>query len=278
MFQTFLTGLREGLEAALVVGILVAYLVKSQRRHLLRAVWAGVGIAVGLSALTYLVLTFTSGSLDDEAAEAFAGVTSVVAVAFVTWMVFWMRSQAHQMRGELQSKLDRAAALGAGAVALTAFLSVGREGLETALFLAVNIDAVGSGAGPRLTALLGIGLSALLGYLIYRRAVVLDLGKFFKVTGVALVVIAAGVLAYGVHELQEVGWLPGEDALAWNISDAFDRDGWYGTLVEGTVNFRPKMSVLEVVAYVGYLVPVLALFLRRPRTGARPAAGIAAAS
>lgn len=265
MFQTFLTGLREGLEAALVVGILVAYLVKSERRHLLRAVGVGVGVAIGLSALVYLVLTITSGSLDDEAAEAFAGVTSVIAVAFVTWMVFWMRSQAHLMRGELHSKLDRAAALGAGAVALTSFLAVGREGLETALFLAVNIDAVGSGAGPRLTALLGIGLSALLGYLIYRRAVVLDLGKFFKVTGVALVVIAAGVLAYGVHELQEVGWLPGEDAIAWDISGTFDGDGWYGTLVEGTVNFRPKMSVLEVATYLAYLLPVMVLFLRRPR-------------
>ncbi|MFM2182325.1 MAG: hypothetical protein RJB61_619 [Actinomycetota bacterium] len=264
MFQTFLTGLREALEAALIIGILVAYLVRSERRHLLRAVWAGVGAAVGLSLVVYLTLLSASDWLDDEAAEAFAGITSILAVALVTWMVFWMRSQAHMMKAELQGRLDRAAAVGAGAVALTSFLAVGREGLETALFLSANDGAVGSGVGPRLTALLGIGTAVVLGVLLYRRAVAIDLAKFFKVTGIALVVIAAGVLAYGVHELQEVGVLPGEDALAWNLQ-SFDRDGWYGTLLEGTVNFRPAMSVLEVIAYAAYLVPVMVLFLRPVR-------------
>ena len=268
MFQTFLTGLREALEAALIIGILVAYLVRSERRHLLRAVWAGVGVAVGLSLVVYLTLLSASDWLDDEAAEAFAGITSILAVALVTWMVFWMRSQAHMMKADLQGRLDRAAAVGAGAVALTSFLAVGREGLETALFLSANDGAVGSGVGPRLTAVLGIGTAVVLGVLLYRRAVAIDLAKFFKVTGIALVVIAAGVLAYGVHELQEVGVLPGEDALAWNLQ-SFDRDGWYGTLLEGTVNFRPAMSVLEVIAYAAYLVPVMVLFLRPVRRVAR---------
>jgi len=264
MFQTFLTGLREALEAALIIGILVAYLVRSERRHLLRAVWAGVGVAVGLSLVVYLTLLSASDWLDDEAAEAFAGITSILAVALVTWMVFWMRSQAHMMKADLQGRLDRAAAVGAGAVALTSFLAVGREGLETALFLSANDGAVGSGVGPRLTAVLGIGTAVVVGVLLYRRAVAIDLAKFFRVTGIALVVIAAGVLAYGVHELQEVGVLPGDDTLAWNLQ-SFDRDGWYGTLLEGTVNFRPAMSVLEVIAYAAYLVPVMALFLRPVR-------------
>ena len=264
MFQTFLTGLREALEAALIIGILVAYLVRSERRHLLRAVWAGVGVAVGLSLVVYLTLLSASDWLDDEAAEAFAGITSILAVALVTWMVFWMRSQAHMMKADLQGRLDRAAAVGAGAVALTSFLAVGREGLETALFLSANDGAVGSGVGPRLTAVLGIGTAVVVGVLLYRRAVAIDLAKFFRVTGIALVVIAAGVLAYGVHELQEVGVLPGDDTLAWNLQ-SFDRDGWYGTLLEGTVNFRPAMSVLEVIAYAAYLVPVMVLFLRPVR-------------
>lgn len=264
MFQTFLTGLREALEAALIIGILVAYLVRSERRHLLRAVWAGVGVAVGLSLVVYLTLLSATDWLDDEAAEAFAGITSILAVALVTWMVFWMRSQAHMMKADLQGRLDRAAAVGAGAVALTSFLAVGREGLETALFLSANDGAVGSGVGPRLTAVLGIGTAVVVGVLLYRRAVAIDLAKFFRVTGIALVVIAAGVLAYGVHELQEVGVLPGDDTLAWNLQ-SFDRDGWYGTLLEGTVNFRPAMSVLEVIAYAAYLVPVMALFLRPVR-------------
>jgi len=264
MFQTFLTGLREALEAALIIGILVAYLVRSERRHLLRAVWAGVGVAVGLSLVVYLTLLSASDWLDDEAAEAFAGITSILAVALVTWMVFWMRSQAHMMKADLQGRLDRAAAVGAGAVALTSFLAVGREGLETALFLSANDGAVGSGVGPRLTAVLGIGTAVVIGVLLYRRAIAIDLAKFFRATGIALVVIAAGVLAYGVHELQEVGVLPGDDTLAWNLQ-SFDRDGWYGTLLEGTVNFRPAMSVLEVIAYAAYLVPVMALFLRPVR-------------
>lgn len=274
MFQTFLTGLREALEAALIIGILVAYLVRSDRRHLLRAVWTGVGVAVGLSLVVYLTLVTASDWLDDEAAEAFAGITSLLAVALVTWMVFWMRAQAHTMKAELQGRLDRAAALGAGAVALTSFLAVGREGLETALFLSANDGAVGSGVGPRLTALLGIATAMVLGVLLYRRAVTIDLAAFFKVTGVALVVIAAGVLAYGIHELQEVGALPGEDALAWNLQ-SFDRDGWYGTLLEGTVNFRPAMSVLEVIAYAAYLAPVMALFLRPIRRVAHVARPVA---
>lgn len=261
MFQTFLTGVREALEAALIVGILVAYLVRSDRRPLLRAVWVGVGTAVALSAMVYVTLLAAADWLDDEAAEAFAGITSLLAVGLVTWMVFWMRAQAHTMKAELHGRLDRAAGIGTGAVALTAFLAVGREGLEMALFLSANEGAVGSGVGPRLTALLGIAVAIVIGVLVYRRAVSIDLGRFFRLTGIALVVIAAGVLAYGVHELQEVGFIPGEDLTAWNIT-SFDPDGWYGTLLEGTVNFRPRMSVLEVLAYVAYLVPVMVLFLR----------------
>ncbi|MFZ9628217.1 MAG: iron uptake transporter permease EfeU [Ilumatobacteraceae bacterium] len=261
MFQTFLTGLREALEAALIVGILVAYLQRSGRQHLLRPLWIGVAAAIALSTVAYVALSISAGWLDDEIEEAFAGITSVVAVGLVTWMVFWMRTQARHMTAELHGRLDRAAALGAGAVALTGFLAVGREGLETALFLSANEDAVGSGVAPRLTALAGIALAVVLGYLIYRRAVAINLARFFRITGAALVVIAAGVLAYGVHELQEVGVLPGEDSLAWNLT-GFSRDSWYGTLLEGTINFRPKMSILEIVAYLGYLVPVMALFLR----------------
>lgn len=261
MFQTFLTGLREALEAALIVGILVAYLQRSGRTHLLRPLWLGVIGAIALSAIAYLALSLSTGVLDDEVEEAFAGITSVVAVGLVTWMVFWMRTQSRHIASELHGRLDRAAALGAGAVALTGFLAVGREGLETALFLSANEDAVGSGAAPRLTALLGIAVAVVLGYLIYRRAVAINLAKFFRITGAALVVIAAGVLAYGVHELQEVGALPGEDALAWNLTH-FASDSWYATLLEGTINFRPKMSVLEVIVYVAYLVPVMFLFLR----------------
>jgi len=273
MLQTYLTGLREGLEASLVVGILVAYLVKASRKDQLPAVWIGVGMAVALSLGVGALLTFTSRSLSFEAQEAFGGLMSIVAVGFVTWMVFWMKAQAHAMKYELNAKMERAVAMGGFAVALAAFLAVGREGLETALFLWPTIQATGSGVAPTLGAFLGIATAVVIGYLIYRRAVTLNLAVFFKVTGVALIVIAAGVLAYGVHDLQEAGILPGLNNLAFDFSEQIPPTSWYGTLLKGTLNISPATTWLELITYLGYLVPVLMLFLR-PRpvpVGARAA-------
>lgn len=266
MFSNFLIGLREGLEASLIVGILVAYLVKTGRTEHLRAIWIGVGIAVVGSLGFAAVLEFTSRSLSDEAEEAFAGIMSLLTVVFLTWMIFWMRRTAHTIKGELHGKMDSALDVGGVALALLALVAVGREGLETAMFLWTNDQAVSGAGHPAIGGLLGIAVSIVIGYLIYERAVNFNLSTFFLITGVLLIVVAAGVLSYAVHEFQELGWLPGEDSIAISMPSWYDEEAWYGTLLRGLFNFRASLSVLQVVAWFAYLVPVMALFLR----GARP--------
>ncbi|MGZ4677066.1 MAG: iron uptake transporter permease EfeU [Acidimicrobiia bacterium] len=262
MFSNFLIGLREGLEAALVVGILVAYLVKLGRRDSLLPIWIGVGAAVAISLAFGAVLTFTSQSLSFKAQEAFGGFMSIIAVGFVTWMVFWMRRAAKSMKSELHHRLDTALAMGTGALVLTAFIAVGREGLETALFLWTNAQATGSSAQPLVGAVLGLTSAVVLGYLIYRRAVAIDLGKFFTWTGVALIVVAAGVLAYAVHDLWEAGIVNFGAGTAWDITSWYSVTSWYGTLLKGVFNFSPDPLVIEVVVWWAYLVPAMFFFTR----------------
>ncbi len=271
MFQTFLTGLREGLEASLVIGIVVAYLVKIGRTDRLSAVWVGVGVACALSLLVGALLTFTSQSLTFEAQEMFGGVMSIFAVALVTSMVFWMKRNAHRLKGDLQGRLDSAVGVSWFSVVVLAFITVGREGLETALFLWPTIEANGSGAGPTVGAVLGIALAVVLGRMVYRRSVHLNLETFFRYTGIALVIIAAGVLAYGVHDLQEAAVLPGLNSLAFDVSEQVPPSSWYGTLLKGTINFSPATTWLEACVYVGYLVPVMWLFLRPARKSVQSA-------
>ncbi len=261
MLQTFLTGLREGLEAALVASILLSFLVRSGHRERIPALWMGVGAAIVISFGFGALLHFTSASMSFEAQETFAGVLSIVAVGFVTWMVFWMRRASRTLKGELQDKMSAAVELGAFGVFVAALLAVGREGLETALFLYPTFQAQGSGAGPAIGAVLGLGTAVLVGVLLYRGVVSMNLAVFFKFTGAALIVIAAGVLAYGVHDLQEAGVLPGIDNLAWNV-EGWQITSWYGALLKGIFNLGPQMTVLEVITYVAYLVPTMFLFLR----------------
>jgi high-affinity iron transporter len=278
VLQTFLTGLREGLEASLVIGIIVAYLVKIGRRDRLSAVWAGVGVACALSLGVGALLTFTSHSLTFEAQETFGGVMSILAVVLVTSMVFWMKRNSHRLKGDLQARLDGVVGLGWFSVLAMAFITVGREGLETALFLWPTVEAAGSGWGPVFGAVLGIALAVVLGVLVYRRSVHLDLALFFRITGAALVVIAAGVLAYGIHDLQEAGVLPGLTSLAFDVSEQVPPSSWYGTVLKGTLNFSPATTWLEAAVYAGYLAPVMWLFLRRPGAPATPPAPVLAPS
>ena len=277
---TFLIGLREGLEASLVVGILVAYLVKTGRREHLKPLWTGVGIAIVVSISFGAVLQFTSASMSFEAQERFGGFASLVAVGFVTWMVFWMRRTARFLKTELQQKVDAALLMGTAALALTAFIAVGREGLETALFIWTAVQSTGSGATPVIGATLGITTAVVLGYLLYRRAVMINLAKFFTWTGAGLVVVAAGVLAYGVHDLQEARFLPGLRDLAFDDSDTVDINTWYGALLKAIFNFSPATTRLEAAAWLLYAVPVMALFLvgARRRSTTTPAAPSRAAA
>ena len=280
MLGNYLIGLREGLEAALVVSILVAYLVRVERRDRLPAVAGGVGLAIGVSAGFGALLAYTSTTLlrTFAAQEAFGGTLSIIAVVFVTWMVFWMRRTARSLKTELTGRLEAALVLGAAAVGVTAFIAVAREGLETALFFWSAVQAAGSTTAPVTGFSLGIVTAVVLAWLLYRRSVRLDLARFFTWTGAGLVVVAAGVLAYGVHDLQEASWLPGLSSLAFDVSTLVPPDSWYGTLLKGTINFTPQTTVLQAVVWLCYVIPVLALFLRRrPSPTPRPIPADAAA-
>ena len=272
MLANYLIGLREGLEATLVVSILVAYLVKTGHRDRLRPIWLGVAAAIAVSLAFGALLTFTSNNLSFEAQERFGGLMSIVAVVFVTWMIFWMRRTARFLKTELQGKLDAALLMGTFALTLTAFIAVAREGLETSLFIWAAAQSAGSGASPIVGATLGIATAVVLGYLLYRRAVTINLAKFFTWTGAGLIIVAGGVLAYGVHDLQEARDLPGLNSLAFDVSNAVPPDSWYGTLLKGIFNFSPATTWLEAAAWLLYVVPVMVLFFRPARTAsAQPA-------
>ena len=271
MTANFLIGLREGLEATLVVVLLMAYLVKTGRRALLPRLWAGVGIAVAVSVAFGALLTFGPRGLTFEAQEAIGGSLSIAAVGLVTWMVFWMARTAKTLGSDLKSQVERVAeGAGWGLVAVAA-LAVGREGLETALFLWAAAQSSGETTTPLVGALLGLAVAAGLGYLLHRGVLKVNLSRFFSWTGVALIVIAAGVLAYGMHDLQEAAILPGLHSLAFDVSAPVPPSSWYGTLLKGTLNFSPATTWLEAGAWLLYVVPVLFFYLRANRVAAPPA-------
>jgi len=266
MLSTFLIALREGLEAALIVGILVAYVVKTDRRQLLTPIWTGVGIALAASFALGGFLSFTSAELSERGEQFFAGTTSFVAVGLVTWMVFWMKRVARTLKDDLHGKVDTALSAGPLALAAAAFFAVAREGLETALFVYTNFKTVAATSGASIGLVAGLAVAVILGYLIYNRSIKLNLSKFFTVTGVALIIVAAGVLSYGVHEYQELGWLPGVSSYAWDISAVMAKDSIAGTLLAGTVGFDVNTSWVQLALWATYLGLVLRLYTRPART------------
>jgi high-affinity iron transporter len=272
---SYLIGLREGLEATLVVSILVAYLVRSGRRRQLLPLWAGVAGAVALSVLVGALLTYTETALlaDYRSRELFEAITSVLAVGLVTWMVFWMRRTARRLKGELTGRLEAAIGVGSLAVAGIAFLSVVREGLETTLLFYAAAQGATTTTTPLVAISAGVLTAVVIGAGLYAGAIRIDLSRFFTVSGVLLVFVAAGILKYGVHDFQEAGVLPGLDVLAFDVSGVLDPTSWYGATIAGMFNVTAAPTVLETVAYVAYLLPVLAAFLwpaRTPAAAPRP--------
>ena len=273
MFANFLIGLREGLEAALVVGILLAYIHKSGRHELAPRIWSGVGIAIAVSLAFGALLTYGPRSLSFRAQELIGGTLSIIAVGFVTWMIFWMARTARSLRGDLEHRIDAAVDAGGGALVLVAVLAVGREGLETALFLWAAAQATGSSTQPLIGATLGLAVAVLFGVAIYRGALKLNMARFFTWTGALLVLVAGGVLAYGIHDLQEADILPGLNRLAFDVSSTIRPGTWLATLLKGTFNFSPTTTWLEAGAWLLYVVPVMTAFImlmrRRPNAPAR---------
>jgi high-affinity iron transporter len=284
-----LIGLREGLEAGLVVTILLAAVRKTAAAQAQRdgkarvataPIWLGVLAAVTLAGAFAAVLTFSVSVLSSSGQEAVGGILSVFAVGLVTAMIFWMRRTAATLSAHLRGEVARAAAIGTGALTITAFLAVGREGLETTLFLWTAARASGQTAGPLVGAGIGIAAAVTLCWLLYRRAVHLNVGVFFNRTAIALIVIAAGVLAYGLGDLQDANLLPGHAWIAFDLTAHIDPTSWWASIITGITELSPKMTVLQVAAYLAYLVVVIPAFVaagRAVRPAATPATPILAA-
>lgn len=269
----FLIGLREGLDAALVVGILLAYIRKTQRTHLLAPMWAGVSVAVLLSLSFGALLTFGPQTLTFEAQEAIGGSLSIISVGFVTWMIFWMAENARMLSDELKGKLD-AVQTSVWAVVLLAALSVGCEGLETTLFIWSAIRTAGQEANaiPMLGALVGIAIAVVRAWGMMRGMMRINLSRFFTITGAFLVIVAAGVLSYGIHDLQEAAILPGLNNIAFESYRYIDPSSFVGTLLKAVFNLSSTTTWLEAGAWILYVGIVMPLFIRAQRPGLKASA------
>ncbi len=265
MLANVLIGLREGLEAGLVVGILVAYLRKIERSDVLPRLWTGVAGAIALSLGVGAILTFGPYGLSFQAQEILGGVLSIIAVGMVTWMTFWMARHARGLGRELHADVDRA--VGGSALALVGLgvVSVGREGVETALFVWASVNAGADAVLGTVGAFLGILIAVVISYLIYRGFVRINLSRFFFWTGIFLIVVAAGVLAYGVRDLQEAGVVPGISVIAFSLANVVPPTSWYATVLAGIFNFTPEPTAAQVVVWVAYIAVTLVLFLRVSR-------------
>ena len=257
MASTFLIALREGLEAALIIGILLAYVKRTERSRARTLIWSGVTLAIVASFGFGAFLSFTSKELSPKGEMVFAGTTSIVATFFVTFMVFWMKRTARTIKSELENKVDQALPLGGIALVAAAFFSVVREGLETALFIFSNFKTVSQNSAPSAGLTLGLLAAVILGVAIYRRSIRINLSKFFLVTGTALLVVAGGVLANGVKEFQDFGLLPGADAYAWNWNNP---NNVIESFLSGTIGISTTTTWVQLFVWVLYLGLILPLF------------------
>ncbi|NQX11323.1 FTR1 family protein [Microbacteriaceae bacterium VKM Ac-2855] len=275
MLANYLIGLREGLEAGLVVGILIAYLTKIGRRDVLPRLRLGIAAAIVLSLGIGAILTWGPYGLSFQAQEIIGGGLSIVAAAMVTWMIFWMGSNAKSLKHDLQSKLDAVVTGSALGIVALGFISVGREGIETALFVWATVTSTGNAALGTLGATLGILTSVVIAFLIYRGFVRIDLARFFTWTGGFLIVVVAGVLAYGIHDLQEAGVIPGIGTPLFSMGGL---PSWLVALLGGVFNFTPEPTAAQFFAWLAYLVIVGALFVRQVRSPGRIAPVAASAA
>lgn len=268
-----LTGLREGVEAALIVSIILAYLAKTGNARHFGKIWLGAGAAVALSVVIGLVLFNTIGSFTEPAEQIFEGFAMVIAAGVVTWMLFWMRRVASNIKGELHAGVDRALVEGGlFGLAILAFTAVIREGIETALFLLGQATAAGTQASSTLVgAIIGLLIAVVIGYGLYRGARVINLRTFFQWTGIALIFIAAGLLSHGIHEFIEAGWITFGTSTAFDISGILPHEpeagalGVVGSILRALVGYTSTPEWITFVGWLGYIVAVLYLYTRPMR-------------
>ena len=265
-----LTGLREGVEAALIVSIILAYLAKTGNARHFGKIWLGAGAAVVLSVAVGLMLFVTIGGFEEPAEQIFEGFAMLIAAGVVTWMLFWMRRTAANIKGQLQAGVDRALLEGGiFGLSILAFTAVIREGIETALFLMGQATAAGTQASSTLVgAVIGLAIAVGIGYALYRGARVINLRTFFTWTGIALIFIAAGLLSHAVHEFVEAGWITFGTATAFDISAILPHDpeagalGVVGSILRALVGYTSTPEWITFVVWLGYLVVVLYLYTR----------------
>ena len=270
----FLTGLREGVEAALIVGIILAYLAQTGNRHHFGKIWAGTVTAIGVSLALGVTLFLTLGGFEEPYEQLFEAAAMFLAAGVLTWMLFWMRRQARMVKGELQAAVDRVLSSGsAWGLAILAFTAVIREGIETSLFLFGQVTAAEANASSVLVgAVFGLAIAAVLGYLIYVGARRINYATFFRLTGLALIFIAAGLLSHAVHELVEVGWITFGTQTAFDISGILPHEGnVLGEFLRALLGYTSTPEVITLAVYLLYLVPVLYLYLRPVPVAVTPA-------
>ena len=276
-FGGLVTGLREGVEAALIVSIVMAYLAKTGNAREFPRIWLGVGIALAVSIAAGAILFLTIGGLPEPYEQIFEGITLLLAATVVTWMLFWMRRQSAAVKSDLHDRLDRVLSDGgAWGLAVLAFTAVIREGIETSLFLVGQVTAAShdgdSGSVAVLAgALTGLALAAALGYGFYRGSRRLNLGTFFRWTGIVLVFLAAGLVGSAVHEFVEIGAIPFGTQTAFDVSAILPHDSGIGQFLAALLGYTSQPEVIRLVVQLAYLVIVLALYLRPMASqGGRP--------
>ena len=271
MGATFVIALREGIEAVLIVSIVLAYLKQLGATDRDRLVWWGAIVAVPLSVGVGTAVFVAGAEFEGSAEQIFEGLVTLAAVSVLTWMIFWMRRQGARIKSDLHEKVDTALVTGGFALAGLAFFAVLREGVETALFLyaaAKGTAVEGTNVAPAaqvVGAILGLALALVLGAMLYRGGIRMNLRSFFRVTGLILIVVSAGLFAFSLHELQEAGWLRLLDMHAFDISSSLPDDAGAGAILRGLVGYHAHPTWLEVVGWAAYLVAVGSLFLRTPR-------------
>ena len=271
MFAATLLAFREGLEAALIIGIVLGVLGRMERKDQNWIVWLGAGLA-GLGSLIIGAGLHALGvAFEGRAEEIFEGIAMLLAAAVLTWMIFWMARQGRGIQSELEQDVRRAAIRGgAWALFALAFVAVFREGIELALFLTAAAFTASTGA-TLIGGLLGLVLAVIAGWLLFATTRRLDIRAFFRVTSVLLILFAAGLVAHGVHELNEAGWIPSIVEHVWDVNPLLDEGSELGQLLKALVGYNGNPSLTEVIAYAGYwLAILLALWRTRVQTEREP--------
>ena len=273
MLPSYLLSLREGIEAALIIGILLGALRQMHHREFIPALWLGAISAGVLSILAAILLTGFGLEMKDPGEAIFEGFTMIIAAALLTWMIFWMSRQARFMKANLEADVHRASQGGKRAIFFVAFVAILREGIELALFLTASVFATSNALQTTLGAILGLGTAILLGWSIFAATVRLDLRRFFQVTGFMLVLFAAGLFAHGIHEFTEVGWIPSLINPVWNLTSVVSAESTLGQLLGALFGYNPAPTLSEMIGYVVYfsgVIIALQLIGRKPRTAVQP--------